>query len=211
MLQTGWPSSSPNGSRTAARQLVQQLPRESPLQNVMNFASLEEEIVQTKIRYAMAEKTLRLERQALGRATEDTIDRVKSSGKVLADMYEKRDAIQADRERAEAFRLVTTRPVPSPRQCLVPDDVTFSNRENKNSTQENEKLTPMDNPSTETDTKLGSDPVAGPEEGEIQDDQTIEEAQAADKPRESCNRLADQTAAATLRVRFALTDVETYI
>jgi hypothetical protein len=91
-------------------QLLQQagvpplLPQASPLKNIVNFARIEEEIVQAKIQYALAEKQLRLERQTLGRASDAIIQRVKAIGKALAELYERRDATQVDRTRIEEFR-----------------------------------------------------------------------------------------------------------
>ena len=208
--KASWPDSA-NGSQTLTQYLGQQLPQESPLQNVMNFANLEEEIVQTKIRYAMAEKTLRLERQALGRATEDTIDRVKTSGKALADMYERRDAIRADRERVEVFRLASTRPVPSPRQRSAVDYASIPNGESKADRQENERSASAGNLATGPVTKLESDTIALSEEGEVQESQTTKEAQVMKQPQETCNVAADENTAATHQVRFAVTDLEANI
>jgi hypothetical protein len=80
------------------------LPRESPLNNFINFAQIEEEVVQARVQYAMAEKELRRERQMLGRASDVTLRRMKDIGKELALLYERRDATQTDRSRIEAFR-----------------------------------------------------------------------------------------------------------
>jgi hypothetical protein len=80
------------------------LPQESPLKNIITFARIEEEIVQTKVQYAMAEKQLRRERQTLGRASDSIIQRVKAIGKAMAKLYEAREATQADRTRIDAFR-----------------------------------------------------------------------------------------------------------
>jgi hypothetical protein len=80
------------------------LPRESPLKNFINFAQIEEEVVQARVQYAMAKKELRRERQLLGRASDVTIQRIKEIGKALAVLYERRDATQTDRSRIEAFR-----------------------------------------------------------------------------------------------------------
>ena len=80
------------------------LPQESPLKNIITFARIEEEIVQTKVQYAMAEKQLRRERQTIGRASDGIIQRVKAIGKAMAELYEAREATQADRTRIDAFR-----------------------------------------------------------------------------------------------------------
>ena len=80
------------------------LPQESPLKNIMNFAHIEEEIVQTKIQYAMAVKQLCRERQTMGRASDGIIQRVKVVGKAMAELYEAHEATQADRTRIDAFR-----------------------------------------------------------------------------------------------------------
>ena len=80
------------------------LPQESPLKNIITFARIEEEIVQTKVQYAMAEKQLRRERQTIGRASDGIIQRVKAIGKAMAELYEAREATQADRTRIGAFR-----------------------------------------------------------------------------------------------------------
>jgi hypothetical protein len=80
------------------------LPQESPLKNIITFARIEEEIVQTKVQYAMAEKQLRRERQTIGRASDSIIQRVKAIGKAIAELYEAREATQADRTRIDAFR-----------------------------------------------------------------------------------------------------------
>jgi hypothetical protein len=52
----------------------------------------------------MAEKQLWREWQTLGRASDATVQRVKEIEKALAVLYERRDAIQTDRSRIEAFR-----------------------------------------------------------------------------------------------------------
>jgi hypothetical protein len=79
------------------------LPQESPLKNIITFARIEEEIVQTKVQYAIAEKQLRRERQMIGRASDGIIQRVKALGKAMAELYEAREATQADRTRIDAF------------------------------------------------------------------------------------------------------------
>jgi hypothetical protein len=91
------------------------LPLESPLGNLMNFAQIEEEVVQAKVQYAMAKKLLRRERQTLGCASDAIIQRVKVVGKALAELYERRDAIQADKGKIKAFRrLANTTKTKSP-------------------------------------------------------------------------------------------------
>lgn len=119
------------------------LPQDSPLNNIMNFARIEEEIVQTKIQYAMAEKQLRSERKALGRASDAIIQRVKVMGKALAELHERRDATQADKSRIEAFR-------------------------RQNSTMKSERPTTQNAPVPSVDLVL-SDPTPGLEDGEIRD------------------------------------------
>lgn len=52
----------------------------------------------------MAEKQLRRERQTIGRASDGIIQRVKAIGKAMAELYEAREATQADRTRIGAFR-----------------------------------------------------------------------------------------------------------
>ena len=96
------------------------LPQESPLKNIMNFAKIEEEIVQMKVQYVMAEKQLRRERQTAGRASDGIIGRVKAIGKSLAELYEQRDATQTDRSRVGAFLRPTIKNGPaSPSSALV--------------------------------------------------------------------------------------------
>ena len=96
------------------------LPQESPLKNIMNFAKIEEEIVQMKVQYVMAEKHLRRERQTVGRASAEIIERVKAIGKRLAELYEQRDATQTDRSRVGAFLrpLIKNEPA-SPSSALI--------------------------------------------------------------------------------------------
>lgn len=60
------------------------LPQELPLENTTNLAQIEEEIVQSRVQYAMAEKQLRRVWQTLGRASDATVQRVKEIGKALA-------------------------------------------------------------------------------------------------------------------------------
>jgi hypothetical protein len=79
-------------------------PHESPLKHMTNFARIEEEIVQTKVQYAMAEKQLRQERRMMGRASDGIIQRVKAIGKTMAELYAAREA---DRTRIDVFHKPT--------------------------------------------------------------------------------------------------------
>jgi hypothetical protein len=60
----------------------------------MNFAHFEEETMQTKVQYAMAERQLRRERQMKGRVSDGIIQRVKAVGKAVAELYEAHEATQ---------------------------------------------------------------------------------------------------------------------
>lgn len=223
------------------RQVGAKLPLVSPLQNVMNFAELEEEIVQTKITYAMAEKTLRLERQALGRATEDTVQRVKTTGKTLAELYEKRDAIAVDRKRLDEFRKAGNRPDLLPRPVSAAKTATSSNGLSNTNIQDelqhvlkddrpdssdvraakkNDHTASGDQPPTfkekqialpsitpsEQVVKVESDPVARSEYGQIMSNNV----QAEDEQHATVEK-PHVAACSTRQVRFALTDVETFI
>jgi hypothetical protein len=161
------------------------LPQESPLKNLMNFAQIEEEVVQAKVQYAMAEKQLRRERQTFGRASDVVIQRVRAIGKALAELYERRDATQADKSRTEAFR----RPASTTKTASP-------------TTQR---------PTVPTVNLVSSDPIPGSEEGEIREcrppgRQTPTEATDSIK-----NGITPDPTSASRKVRFALTDVQTFL
>lgn len=74
----------------------------SQLKSALTCATLESEIIQSKIQYLVAEKHLRTERQARGRASETAIRQVRELGKALAILYEKRDAAQENKVEVDA-------------------------------------------------------------------------------------------------------------
>ena len=161
------------------------LPQESPLKNIMNFAKIEEEIVQMKIQYAMAEKELRRERQAVGRASDTIIKCVKAIGKALAKLYERREATQADRTRTNAFlRPASTTKAKSPAS------------------------TPAATGAVVNPVSLGS--VLGSEDVEIRERRSSRKQTSAESTAISING-ATPDPAASRQVRFALTDIETLI
>jgi hypothetical protein len=161
------------------------LPLESPLKNFMNFAQIEEEIVQTKIQYAMAEKQLRHERQTVGRASDAIIQRVKATGKALAELYERRDSTHADRSRIETFRR--------------PANVTKT------------EAPMIQRPPAPIVNLVSSDPIQGSEDGEIRDTRPPGQQTPNDPTNATKNSINPDPASASRQVRFALTDIETFI
>ena len=153
------------------------LPQESPLKNIISFARIEEEIVQTKIQYALAEKDLRQERLARGRATDATIQRIKARGKALAELYERRDATRNDRGMIDAFRRERLVSKPAIKQEQAENgDRSHSDRETL---------------------------------------QSLVQTEDAEKRCELANTLSDKderdSVPSVRQLRFALTDVETFI
>jgi hypothetical protein len=81
-----------------------ELPQQSPLKNVMNFARIEEKIIQARIKYALAEKAVSSERQANGVLTRSTQRRLRETYRCLTELYGAREAIMKDRIRTTIFR-----------------------------------------------------------------------------------------------------------
>ncbi len=96
----------PNRDRLAAKILpqVSSLPQSSPLNNVINSATLNEEIVQTRIKFNLAEKDLIDEKAKRGTASRAISARVTALNKKLAALHRKRTEINNDLARMNSFR-----------------------------------------------------------------------------------------------------------
>ena len=80
------------------------LPRNSPLNNIIHSASLEEEMIQTKIKYRLAESQLIQEKARRGYASKEVVARVQALSGKLAAMNKRRSEIGNDVYRMDAFR-----------------------------------------------------------------------------------------------------------
>ena len=96
--------SSRNRLSGAGSQEMPCLPHDSPLNNVINSATLQEQIVQAKIEYNLAEKQLIAEKARQGFASRAILARVKVLNETLAALHKKRGEIRSDADRLEAFR-----------------------------------------------------------------------------------------------------------
>ncbi len=97
---------SPTRDRLAAKipQQMPALPQSSPLNNVINSATLNEEIVQTRIKFNLAQKELIEEKVKRGTASRAISARVTALNKKLAVLHRKRAEINDDTARMNAFR-----------------------------------------------------------------------------------------------------------
>ncbi|KAF7504825.1 hypothetical protein GJ744_001691 [Endocarpon pusillum] len=98
--------SGPTKDRLAVNvpQLMPRLPQSSPLNNVINSATLNEEIVQTRIWFNIAQKDLFKEKARRGTASKALSARVTALNKKLAVLHRKRTEINDDTDRMNAFR-----------------------------------------------------------------------------------------------------------
>ena len=100
------PTTSPSNQGNTGSSLVQiaSLPRNSPLNNIINLASLEEEIVQAKLKFRLAEKQLIQEKARYGSASREAGARVTALNTKLAALHRQRSEIGNDAQRMLAFR-----------------------------------------------------------------------------------------------------------
>ena len=98
--------SGPTRDRLAAKipQQMPRLPQSSPLNNVINSATLNEEIVQTRIKFNLAQKDLIDEKARRGTASRTLSAQVTALNKKLAALHRKRTEINDDTARMNAFR-----------------------------------------------------------------------------------------------------------
>jgi hypothetical protein len=97
-------SSSVTGTSQSRPQPILRLPENSPLNNVINSASLDEEIVQARIQFNLANEELMKEKARLGQASRRITARVTKWDEKLTSLYEKRSEIKKDSDRIIAFR-----------------------------------------------------------------------------------------------------------
>ena len=83
---------------------VARLPRSSPLNNVINFAGLEEETVQTKIKLRLAESQLLQEKARHGYPSQKVVAQIRALDEKLAALKKQRSQIREDSHRMDAFR-----------------------------------------------------------------------------------------------------------
>lgn len=98
--------SGPTRDRLAAKipQQMPSLPQSSPLNNVINSATLNEEIVQTRIRFNLAQQDLIDEKARRGTASKALSAQVTALNKKLAALHRERTEINDDTARMNAFR-----------------------------------------------------------------------------------------------------------
>lgn len=96
-------TSSRKGSRGRGRPQLA-LPQNSPLKNVINSASLHEEVVQAKLKVNLAQNQMVIEKAMLGSASGETMARLNGLQQTLATLHRKRGYIRKDAHRMESFR-----------------------------------------------------------------------------------------------------------
>jgi len=80
------------------------LPQDSPLTNVINSASLHEEIVQAKLKFNLVQNQLNDEKARRGAASSTTLARLKLLNETLAALNKRRGEIRNDAGRMDSFR-----------------------------------------------------------------------------------------------------------
>ena len=85
-LGSGISSSQEGTSRSQHGGPELQLPDQSPLHSMITFAEVEEDILQAKVQYKLAQKVWRREFETDGRSSEHTSQRSKQVGKLLKGM-----------------------------------------------------------------------------------------------------------------------------
>jgi hypothetical protein len=104
VVQSHTVSSSHNRNTGSSVLQKASLPRNSPLNNIINSASLEEDIVQARIKFRLAETQLLQEKDRYGYASRQVSARVTALNEKLACLHKRRSQIQNDAQRMSAFR-----------------------------------------------------------------------------------------------------------
>lgn len=91
------------GSASSLQQMPR-LPHNSPLNNVINSASVQEEIVQARLKFNLAQIQLNKEKAKRGSASRAVSARVTDLKKTLAALHRRRAEIKDDGGRMDAFR-----------------------------------------------------------------------------------------------------------
>ncbi|KAL9111139.1 MAG: hypothetical protein Q9227_004402 [Pyrenula ochraceoflavens] len=102
---SGTSTTSPSDPRDGLRIPRESLPQASPLKNVGRFAKIQEDIVQSKVQCALAIKEAQEERKVRGSICQETIEKCRRKEGALQELIERRQDIRNDQQRLEAFNL----------------------------------------------------------------------------------------------------------
>lgn len=184
-------------------QAIPMLPRASPLNNLINSATLQEEIVQAKVMYNLAQEQLAEDKARQGSASEAVLARVTHLNQKLAILHRRRREIMVDGDRMHAFRRRTPPgyedqgQVPSKTPPISLDDTKWVKRCNpfENALQAIQRGT------RDSQTRSGKEmPMIKQETSDQNGSSRVEESSDWDL------QIAEPR-----QVRFALTDVETFL
>lgn len=203
-------SSPRNIGQSGEAQQMPSLPQNSPLNNVISRATLQEEIIQAKVEYNIAQKQLAEEKARGGPPSKQVLARVTHLNERLAALHKERVRLRVDADRMDAFRRCAPRQredreqAPSKSPAMSIENGEWKNRLSlcyealQRSKHGHESiLGAKSDPETLWATE---EPTIKPEKSEKNGLSRVEEA------RDGVSSMSPHR-----RVRFSLTDVETFL
>ena len=100
----------PSAGKEALRVSADSLPDASPLKNIARFARVSEDIVQSKVQWALANKQAAQELKSSGRISNGIAENCARKEKALQELVNKRESIRGDQDKLEAFNKALNHP-----------------------------------------------------------------------------------------------------